>query len=272
MIDLASIHAVLRYMPEGSRLLLAGDEAQLPPVGFGLLYHRLIEEDTITARLTVVHRQTEASGIPAVAAEIRAGRMPTLAHYAGLGEGVSMLEASPEDLAGSVERVWEELGGQEAEPLIVTATNDGVAVLFSTSTCMAATWTKLGLAELKGYLGEWLGVGDPVVFLRNDYGKGLFNGLLGRVVGLEAARSRSCVVQFDGYDEPHEIGPDDLIDLSSRLCHYLPPRPRQPGAGGDRTALSQQGSLTPPGSTQPCGPGRSVKPCSSGRRRCCGRR
>lgn len=222
MIDLASIHAVLRYMPEGSRLLLVGDEAQLPPVGFGLLYHRLIEEDTITARLTVVHRQTEASGIPAVAAEIRAGRMPTLAHYAGLGEGVSMLEASPEDLAGSVERVWEELGGQEAKPLIVTATNDGVAGIRGLNKRLHGRHVdQLGLAELKGYLGEWFSVGDPVVFLRNDYGKGLFNGLLGRVISIDS-EVRSCVVQFDGYDEPHEIGPDDLIDLAlayAITCH-----------------------------------------------------
>jgi len=40
-------------VPAGSRLLLVGDEAQLP-VNFGLLYHRLVEEDAVTSRLTVV--------------------------------------------------------------------------------------------------------------------------------------------------------------------------------------------------------------------------
>jgi len=222
MIDLASIHALLRYMPAGSRLLLVGDEAQLPPVNFGLLYHRLVEEETMTARLTVVHRQTESSGIPPVAAAIRAGRMPTLAPYAGLGKGVSMLKTALDDLARTVERVWEELGGQEAKALIVTATNNGVAGIRGLNKRLHGRHVdQFGLAELKGYLGEWFSVGDPVVFLRNDYAKGLFNGLLGRVISIDC-EARSCVVQFDGYDEPHEIGPNNLIDLAlayAITCH-----------------------------------------------------
>ena len=50
MIDLPTLHAILRYMPEGARLLLTGDAAQLPPIGFGLVYHALVSDPQITDR------------------------------------------------------------------------------------------------------------------------------------------------------------------------------------------------------------------------------
>jgi exodeoxyribonuclease V alpha subunit len=71
MLDLASAHGLLRRLPHGARLLLIGDERQLPPVGIGLLFHRFVQDDTVTATLASVRRQASDSDIPAVAAKIR---------------------------------------------------------------------------------------------------------------------------------------------------------------------------------------------------------
>jgi exodeoxyribonuclease V alpha subunit len=78
MVDLASMHGLLRRLPDGARLLLIGDERQLPPVGFGLLFHRLIEEPSITAGLSAIHRQQNPTGIPAAPAFLRRCKMPPL--------------------------------------------------------------------------------------------------------------------------------------------------------------------------------------------------
>jgi exodeoxyribonuclease V alpha subunit len=222
MIDLVSMHGLLRLMPEGSRLLLVGDEAQLPPVSFGAIFHHLVEDDTITARLTVVHRQTQSSGIPCVAAAIRAGCLPALSRYDGRGEGVSIIEMPTEETVENVERVWKELGGTEGEALIVTATNNGALGVGGLNKRLHDHHVdESGLDEIKGHFGEWFSLGDPAVFLRNDYQKGLFNGLLGWVIDI-ACEARSCTVQFDGYDEPHVIGANDLTDLAlayAITCH-----------------------------------------------------
>ena len=128
MLDLTSANALLRFMPDGARLVLVGDEAQLPPVGFGLIYHRLVSDDTITARLTVIHRQTEATGIPVVAAAVRDGVMPDLFQYCGPLDGVSFLEHDGPDLQSSIQKVWKQIRGVDSvAPLIVTATNKGDA-------------------------------------------------------------------------------------------------------------------------------------------------
>ena len=91
MIDLPTLHAILRHMPEGVRLLLAGDAAQLPPIGFGLVYHALVSDAQITANLTVIHRQAPESGIPTVSAAIRERRMPLFAECQGVADGVSFV-------------------------------------------------------------------------------------------------------------------------------------------------------------------------------------
>ena len=222
MVDLATAHALVRRMPDGARLLFVGDEAQLPPVGFGLVYHALVTDTHITARLMIVHRQTEASGIPAVAWAVREGNVPLLPPYAGSAEGVSFLQCSSQELQEKVRIVWKELGGHETNPLIVTPTYAGNAGLDKLNKLLQQAHAEdSDLPTIKGCLGHWYCAGDPVVWLRNDYGRSLFNGLLGRVQDVDP-ETRSVRVLFDGFDEPHEIATEQLIDLAlayAITCH-----------------------------------------------------
>ncbi|MES2298676.1 MAG: AAA family ATPase [Pseudomonadota bacterium] len=223
MLDLVSARALLRLMPSGARLVLVGDDGQLPPVGFGLIYHRLVEDQRITSRLNVIHRHSEAGGIPAVAAAIRAGTMPVLRHYDGSGEGVSLLECCVGELPAMVRKVWAAVGaGQTELPLIVTARNDGDAGIHMLNRSFhALRVASLGVDEIKGEFGEWFSPGEPCVFRRNDYGRGLFNGLMGMVLAVDS-EERAVTALFDGYDEPHRIERDDLIDLQlayAITCH-----------------------------------------------------
>jgi exodeoxyribonuclease V alpha subunit len=78
-----------------------------------------------------------------------------------------------------------------------------------------------GCQVVRGHLGRWFGVGEPVIHLRNDYAKGLFNGLIGRVTAVDE-EARSCTVLFDGDAETHSFGTDQLLDLAlayAITCH-----------------------------------------------------
>jgi exodeoxyribonuclease V alpha subunit len=213
MLDLVTAVQLLRLMPYGARLLLVGDEGQLPPVSFGLIFHRLVQDDAITARLVTVHRQSEASGIPAVAASIRQSQMPTFAPYRGFGAGVSLVECAEHKLQSAVMQICAEVSRQELlPPLILSPTKDDKdAGIHALNTAMHEA-QKGDKDELKGYFAQWYCAADPVVYLRNDYDRGLFNGLLGTVVAVDLDADLTTV-QFDGYDEPHVLSRDDLIDL-----------------------------------------------------------
>lgn len=91
MLDTASLHKMLALLPKGVRLLFAGDEGQLPPVGIGKFFHDLVGEGSRVAALTKVLRQASDSAIPHVAAKVRAGVAPELAVWNGERKGVFLV-------------------------------------------------------------------------------------------------------------------------------------------------------------------------------------
>lgn len=217
MVDIASMHALMRRMPDGARLLLVGDERQLPPVGFGLVFHRLVADEAITASLTVVHRQSDASGIPAVAAAIRDRRAPVLRPYTGAVDGVSLLAA---DGAAAIEegvlRVYRDFGDDDTLVIAPTrASRAGVRAL--NSRLHAVHVAETPSYEMVSPLGERFCVGEPVVHERNDYERGLWNGSMGRVRAIEAD---TLIAEFEG--EQHRFERDALLDVAlgyTLTCH-----------------------------------------------------
>jgi exodeoxyribonuclease V alpha subunit len=218
MLDLPSAAALLAQFEDGARLLMVGDEAQLPPIGFGLVYHKLVGDPRITSRLTVVHRQAEATGIPAVSAAIRAGLTPTLPAFNGQAKGVTLLECKNDEIGDRIAELCPTLS-DAGETMVLTPLNDGPAGVRALNKRLHEWYRqRLDRPEMQGYLGEWFCVGDPVIFTRNDYSRSLWNGLVGRIEQLDFAE-RGAVVQFDGEPTPHELSTADLFDL--RLAYAL---------------------------------------------------
>jgi exodeoxyribonuclease V alpha subunit len=62
MLDLSSFYRVLRHLPDGVRLLLVGDAVQLPPISFGLVFHRLVgSKEVPQTHLLQVHRHAAST-------------------------------------------------------------------------------------------------------------------------------------------------------------------------------------------------------------------
>ncbi|MDA9492409.1 AAA family ATPase [Bradyrhizobium sp. CCBAU 11361] len=220
MVDLPSLHGLLRRMPQGARLLLVGDERQLPPVGFGLLFHRFVEDPSVTCTLTTMHRQDSTSAIPKVAARIRRREMPQLAAYTGPQVGVMLARASGRDeIAKKVVSIWDKLrDGRDV--MIVTPVNDGPCGIAGLNRRLHDEYLRSkDLQELRGPLGDLFSPGEPVVHRRNCYKRGLFNGSMGIVRRIDRSE-RQLVAVFD--DEEHVFAAEDLVDLSlgyALTCH-----------------------------------------------------
>lgn len=219
MVDLATFHALMKHMKKGTRLLLAGDPVQLPPIGFGLVFHRLVEDESITVRLSRIYRQTSNSGIPLVAKALRERRMPTFSLYQGKGEGVSFISASLESIPTMIKQIVDDLGSF-VDLMIVTATNRGPAGVNSLNRLFHDKYKQQsGLPELKGNLGQYFCPGEPVIHLKNDYQRTVFNGSLGKV--LEVDRDDySLTTNLDGMVV--SFNQNQLLDLSlayAITCH-----------------------------------------------------
>lgn len=216
MVDVLLMYRLLRYLPSGVRLILVGDPSQLPPIGPGLVLHALAGLPSIPqTELKVVKRQSRESGIPAVAAAIRAHQVPDWWTYQGKGTGVTFEPCSPAQLETRVQVIYEELGGDGSDysVQILSITNKDLGGVQNLNTALHNRWSN---GEVVMCLDQDYGavaantldrlplcVGDRVMFTENDYALGLRNGSLGIIVETLPAENPEdpcCRCEFEGVE------------------------------------------------------------------------
>ena len=209
MLDTPSLHTLLGLLPEGARVLFAGDEGQLPPVGIGKVFHDLVAEGSRVARLTKVLRQASDSDIPKVSLLVRRGCVPQLDVWNGEAKGVFLVPLAQRDAVQRRLRAQGELMVVAAKRATVADINDTES--FASRPAGAPTRRLGPLATVA--------VADPVVATANRYQDGLFNGLLGLVTSIDGP---SIEVLWDGEDEPRSLPTEAEGDVElayAITCH-----------------------------------------------------
>lgn len=220
MVDAILMYRLLRHLPGGIRLVLVGDPSQLPPIGPGLVLHALAGLPAIPqTELKVVKRQSTQSGIPQVAAAIRATQSPVWAPYPGSADvGVSFVPCSPHQLEAKTLEIYEQLGGHGADfsVQILSITNSSIGGVKNLNTALHNRYRaaasrvsrhdpEFGMVGASTLNRDALCVGDLVIFTENDYALGLRNGSLGRIVSalpMTAPDDPCCVCEFEGTEYP----------------------------------------------------------------------
>ena len=214
MLDLPTLYRVLSYLPDGTRLLLVGDPAQLPPIGFGLTFHKLATSSVIPkTQLTQVHRQAASTGIPMVAASIREHRIPAFKPFVGVHPGVSVIECSRSGIVAKLFELAQAWAGDDWR--VIGSVKNGAAGVNDINASFHHRLS-FGRSRLDGYC---FAEGDPIVFLRNDYERGLMNGSLGTIIKALSTED-ALVVDFEG--DQHILTGEDLanIELAYAItCH-----------------------------------------------------
>lgn len=209
MLDTPSLHSLLSLLPDGARLLFAGDQGQLPPVGIGKFFHDLVAEGSRVATLTTVRRQASDSVIPHVATQVRNGVVPALIRWSGERRGVFLVPQS-ELLASQRQlRKCGELMVIAAKKVTVSDINETEAEHRRTA---GTPVRRLGpLATVA--------VGDPVVATANRYQDALFNGLLGVVKTVDGTET---TILWDGESMPRILPAEAEGDVElayAVTCH-----------------------------------------------------
>jgi exodeoxyribonuclease V alpha subunit len=211
MLDAPLMYRVVRALPARARLLLVGDPYQLPPIGFGLVFQVLTASPHIPkVELVEVHRQTQSTGIPDIAHNIRHGIVPSLPAFAGLSAGVTFINADDGDVMDHILAVLAECRGcVDTQVLGVTKRGaTGTRVINTTLHAIASA----GKPKLEGW---GFSEDDPIIYLVNDYRNELWNGSLGRIESILSSNGRHTLLcSVDG--ARHEISEEDFhrIDLA----------------------------------------------------------
>jgi exodeoxyribonuclease V alpha subunit len=186
---------------------LVGDPAQLPPIGFGLILNVAVANGIPEITLTHVHRQAESTGIPAVAADVRAGELPRLPRYTGsAAPGVSLLPCGPDALHAALTDLMADLGGQDGCQILAPLRQGETGV-----SGINRHFHRICGAGRALVPGRDISLGEPVIWTQNDWRRGLMNGALGRIAAITDAE---VVAEFDGtehqFTEMTDLDPVEL--------------------------------------------------------------
>ena len=205
MMDTPTFYQLLKLLPNGVRILLAGDNGQLFPVAFGKIFHDLVEEGTRVTTLTKVLRQAEDSKIPLVASQIRTGNAPQLPLWNGEAKGVFLID---DDALNRLQRTDDFMLIAARRRTVDDWNQDEARRRRTEHTRTRRLGSMATVAQ-----------GDPIIITQNRYKHGLFNGLLGVVTEISSERVR---IHFDGESTPRDLPEEAEVDVElayAITCH-----------------------------------------------------
>lgn len=212
MVDLPLLWRILRIIGDGS-LILVGDPAQLPPIGFGLTFHALCDDRaTPHTVLDQVLRQTAESGIPKVAEAIRNGDVVDLPQFNGLCDGVSFTPCEANDAIERLQAIYKRLiqeGVCEEDIQIIAPIRRGPAGVTAINRAFHQTRYEDTAEEFFPGRDD-IAAGDPIIWTKNDWDRELMNGSLGRILSVHDDVAHTIL---DGFSHDLTICDADYIDL-----------------------------------------------------------
>lgn len=199
MVDVSLMAALLRALPASVKLVLIGDNDQLPSVGPGNVLGDLIESNAIpVAILTEIHRQAAGSAIITNAHAIRNGNLPEI-----LSIGDFQIRLCDKDgmLESVLKYVCEEAPRDGYDPIrdvqVLASMRKGQVGIVNLNSVLQDRLNSVGNPTPSAVVQD-LRVGDKVIHTRNRQinGRDVFNGTVGFVSAVDPAK-HTVIVEFD---------------------------------------------------------------------------
>jgi exodeoxyribonuclease V alpha subunit len=227
MLDLVLANHLLKAVSPGCHLLLVGDVDQLPSVGAGDVLRETIASQIVPViRLGHIFRQAAGSQIITNAHRINQGQSPVFSSAAGEGKGGKEGDfflfpaETAEEAANWVEeiicrRIPARFGFDPTGDIQVLAPMyRGLAGVDSLNERLQAALNPPSLQKLeKSLYGQIFRQGDKVMQTQNNYDKEVFNGDIGRVLGINPVE-QSLLVEFDERKVSYDWSEADQLILA----------------------------------------------------------
>lgn len=221
MIDIRLMRALLdAVVPEKHQVIFVGDVDQLPSVGPGRVLGDMIDSGTIpVVRLKTLHRQAKKSYINRNAQNINEGRDVEFPSFKD-GDFLWVPCEDKEQIAPLIVKVCEKFAAHYGYSY------DQIQVLCPQKKGPTGTMELNRLLrpalnpEGAPVPGTSFFSGDRVIQIRNNYDLEVFNGDIGRVVGVDPEDRNSIMIAFDGVGAgAREIG-YPIVDIGELQPAY----------------------------------------------------
>lgn len=216
MLDILLMNSLLKAIPSMATLLLVGDVDQLPSVGPGNVLRDIIASDRVeTVKLTEVFRQAQESLIIVNAHRINQGEFPVAAPPQDKKADYYFIEREDPDQAMALikelcaTRLPKSFHLDPYEDIqVMTPMHRGLVGVASLNSELQMLLNPTGKEVIRG--GRCFRVNDKVMQIVNNYEKEVFNGDIGRVVGIET-EDQKIVIRYD--DRMVDYGWHELDEL-----------------------------------------------------------
>ncbi|WP_426175589.1 ATP-dependent DNA helicase [Massilia sp. TWR1-2-2] len=204
MVDIITMNRLCEMLPDHVRIVLAGDTAQLMPVGPGLVLHAMARIPQIPkVELKVVKRYGSAIALAAQA--VRGGVWPAFSD--NRHSPISFITCRPKAIAEVVVKLF--AADMENTQILSPRRSsldgtEAINALVQSKFTRAARPLLVYSEEFQLMAGTGFYLGDKILCTRNLWEWGLQNGSLGRLIEIEDAPRR--LTNADGVEIGHAIG------------------------------------------------------------------
>jgi len=224
MLDLLLANHLLKAVDPAAHVLFVGDVDQLPSVGAGDFLRDVIGSGrAAVVRLTTIFRQAAESGIVVNAHRINQGQMPILNQF---DDFYFFSKEDPDEAAGLLvdvvqQRIPAKFGLDPVDQVQVLAPMyRGACGVASLNARLQETLNPASGHKPERRLGGRLfRVGDKVMQVRNNYDRDVYNGDIGRVMGIDQVE-QMLTVTIDGRPVVYDWGEtDELVHAFAVSVH-----------------------------------------------------
>lgn len=207
MVNVPIFLALVSAVKEGAKVIICGDDGQLPPIGYGNVFHDLLELNVFNScKLTKILRQAEKSGIIADSKKIRNNenplKYPQLKTVTGeLQDMTYMFRDNREGMRELALKLYFQTLQNENNSvdntIIITPCKQ--ARVNSTEELNKIIQDKLisASADSAKYGAKEFRVGTKVIQRANNYEKNVFNGEIGFITNIsEKKKTKFIIVDF----------------------------------------------------------------------------
>jgi exodeoxyribonuclease V alpha subunit len=228
MLDTILANKLVKAIPPGAHLLLVGDVDQLPSVGAGEVLRDLLAAPAVPrVRLTRIFRQAAESGVVANAHRVNQGQVPELDGYPDFfwfacDDNELVADRVVEIVARRIPAKFGFHPVRDVQVLTPMHRGGPGAGNLNTRLQEALTPAREGLPERR-HGGRVFRVGDKVIQIRNNYGKGragVFNGTVGLVQAIDTVAQTLTIRTDEDEDVDYEFTElDEIVHAYAVTVH-----------------------------------------------------
>ncbi len=199
MVDTYLMASLLRGISANCKVILLGDDHQLPSVGPGQVLHDLIESKCLeTIELTKLYRQGKDSNIITLAYDIR--RQAVARDIFNVGDDLTFIECSEKDVLNTICEVCDTYHDYSFRNIqVLVPMYKGINGIDSINMRLQDIFNPKDSLKKEYKVGDnMLREGDKVIQLTNMPDENVYNGDIGLIDRIVSSSKKEIQIDFDG--------------------------------------------------------------------------